>query len=90
MIGPFPLLSHLTFCVGTKALGVVRMEGELSELARTNVGVETALHVLTPPERESRSRNRVEMVLCWLGSEGVRLGQRPVFQCWVSSVDWWL
>lgn len=56
MIGPFPLLPHLTFCVGTKALGVVRIEGELSELARTNVGVETALHVLTPPERESQGQ----------------------------------
>lgn len=66
MIIPFPLLSHLTFCVGTKALGVVRMEGELSELARTNMGVETALLVLTRPEKESRPRNRVKMVLCWL------------------------
>lgn len=88
MIGPFPLLSHLTFCVRTKALGVVRTAGVLSELARTNMGVETALHALTPPEKESRPRNRVKMGLCWLCSEGVSLGQRPV--CWVSSVDLWL
>lgn len=76
----FPLLSHLNFCAGTEPLGVVRIE-ELSELARMNMGVEKAIHVLNPSEKDSRPRNKVKMVLCWFWSEGVNLGQRPTCQC---------
>lgn len=60
MISPFPLLSQRTFCVGTKPLGVVRVEGELSELARTNMGVETAVRVLTPPEKRVKAKGEGE------------------------------
>lgn len=95
MIIPVPLLSHLTFCVGTEPLGVVRIEGELSELARMNMGVEKAVHVLNPPEKDSRPRNRVKTGLCWFWSEGESRGQRPVFRseplvltCGFRQVAW--
>lgn len=69
MIVPFPLLPHLTLWVGAEPLGAVRTGG-LSELARRNMGMEKAVRVLHPPERDPRPRRRVKRVLCWFWREG--------------------